>query len=351
MKNSLVVLLSFFFLSSQAQIKSLSGKTIASESIDRFLRHQMDSLKIMGLSIAVINNGKIVYHQALGTANIYTQGKVNDETIFECASMGKSVFAYFIMQLVDKKVLSLDTPLYKYLPYPDAAYDNRYKQITARMVLCHTTGFPNWRDNDTLKILFDPGTKFSYSGEGYEYLAKVVAKLTDRNIRNLDSLFLEDVANPLHLTHTRYTITPYIARHLAAGHVGDTVVYEPSDKYSFRPAGGLYSEPVEFAKVLIAIMDNRLLTKESEDEMLKEQVRLDTFKTTRIPTGITAWGLGFSIQPTPYGTNYLHGGNNWGYTGQFMFNRDKRFGFVVLANTDQVNALKQNVEDFLIRGE
>jgi CubicO group peptidase (beta-lactamase class C family) len=148
------------------QIKTLGGKAIDKSAVDQFLHRQMDSLKIMGLSIAIINDGKVVYTQAMGLASVYTQEKVNPESLFECASLGKSVFAFFVMRLVDKNILSLDTPLYKYLPYPDIAYDNRYKLITARMVLDHTTGFPNWRENDTLKIQFTPGSKWSYSGEG-----------------------------------------------------------------------------------------------------------------------------------------------------------------------------------------
>jgi hypothetical protein len=128
------------------------------------------------------------------------------------------------------------------------------------------------------------------------------------------------------------------------------VVYEPSDKFSFHPAGGLYSEPMDFAKFLIAVMKNKILTKESQDEMLKEQVQLDS-SSRRTHPGVTAWGLGFAISPTKYGTNYSHGGNNWGYTGSFVLNREKKFGFVFFTNTDQVNQLKQNLLSFLVNGE
>jgi CubicO group peptidase (beta-lactamase class C family) len=69
---------------------------------------------------------------------------VNDQTLFEAASVSKPIFAYFVMRMVEKGLLNLDTPLYKYLPYPDIEHDDRYKLITARMVLNHTTGFPNW---------------------------------------------------------------------------------------------------------------------------------------------------------------------------------------------------------------
>jgi CubicO group peptidase (beta-lactamase class C family) len=350
MRYQLSFLAIFLYFHSIAQIHTLGGKSISKEKMDQFVQHELDSLHLMGLSIAVVNDGKVVYHHAVGLANVYTQEKMTDRTMFEFASMGKSVFAFFVMRLVDEHILSLDTPLYKYMPYPDIAYDNRYQLITARMVLDHTTGFPNWRDGDSLKILFTPGTKWSYSGEGYEYLAKVIEHLTNHTRRNLDSLFTQEVAIPLNMEHTHYSINPYIARHLAVGHVGDTVTYEPSDKFSFSPAGGLYSDPLDFTNFLIGVMDGKILSKASYDEMLRQQVRLDS-TARQSHVGDTGWGLGFAIGPTAYGNEYSHGGNNWGYTGFFMLNREKRFGFVVLTNSDQMNAIKGDFSEFLEKGE
>lgn len=89
--------------------------------------------------------------------------------------------------MVDQGILNLDQPLYTYLPYSDIAHDDRYKLITARMILCHTSGFPNWRflnADKKLDIKFTPGTQYLYSGEGFEYLANVIAYL--KNIQKND---------------------------------------------------------------------------------------------------------------------------------------------------------------------
>jgi CubicO group peptidase (beta-lactamase class C family) len=137
----------------------------------------MDTLNIPGLSIAVINDSKVVYHQTFGYANLEKQLPVTDKTIFEGASLSKSVFAFFVMKFVEEGKLDLDKPLYEYLPYPEIAHDDRYKQITGRMVLSHRSGYPNWRENeedDKLKIKLEPGTNYEYSGEGYQYLAMVL---------------------------------------------------------------------------------------------------------------------------------------------------------------------------------
>jgi len=343
----LTVILTISVNCSFCQIKTLTGKQISKTDIDKFIQQQIDTLHIKGISIAIINDGKVVYAQTKGIADLYKGTMLSSNSIFEAASMGKPLFASFVMLLVEKKVLSLDTPLYKYLPYPDIAYDDRYKLITARMVLDHTTGFPNWRENDTLKIMFTPGSKFSYSGEGFEYLAKVVEHLTNCTPYNFDSLFQKEVGIPLKMEHSGYSMTKYIANNLASGHEGDVIVYEPSDKYAFHPAGGLYSYPPDYANFLIAMINNTLLSKQSEDEMLKPQIALSDSDNQRKSNGVTAWGLGFSIKPTPYGNVYMHGGNNWGYTSASLFNKEKKFGYVFFTNTDQCNGLKKSIDRFL----
>ena len=174
------------------KIKTLSGNEITTTEMDKYLKNQMDSLGLPGLSIAIINDAKIIYHRTLGVTNVDTKEKVSEETIFDAGSLSKTPFTYLVMKMVEQGILNLDRPLYTYLPYPDIAYDDRYKLITARMVLCHTSGFPNWRffnKDNKLDIKFTPGTQFQYSGEGFEYLANVVAHLKNIQKNDLQDLF------------------------------------------------------------------------------------------------------------------------------------------------------------------
>ena len=126
------------------------------------------------------------------------------------ASFTKVAFAYMVMQLVDEKVLDLDRPVYQYLPkplpeypgYKDLAGDVRYQKITARMLLDHTSGFPNFRflnDDRKLNINFDPGSRFAYSGEGMQLLQMVVETVTNKP---LEELMQERVFRPLGMTRT-----------------------------------------------------------------------------------------------------------------------------------------------------
>ena len=190
------------------QIKLFDNTTIASQALSDFLAQQMDTLGIPGLSIAFINEGKVVFSDHIGYANIETRRKLDQNSIFEAASLSKPVFAYMIMKLSERGAIELTRPLHFYLPEPSMELDQRYKNVNAIHVLGHSTGFPNWRwfdkPPDSLNIekgsfymISDPGKEFTYSGEGYDYLARVIASNTGNEMSDLDELFEEVVQQPL----------------------------------------------------------------------------------------------------------------------------------------------------------
>ena len=176
----------------QNSVTNLMDQKVPIDSINKFIDYKMKEMNVPGLSLAIINDGKVVYHTVKGYANVGEKRLVNDKTIFEGASLSKPLFAYTIMFLVEEGKLDLDKPLHEYLDYHyhgiDKA-DERYKQITARMVLSHTTGFPNWRPDYDLIIHFDPGTNFGYSGEGYIFLERVIQSILNTDYKGLKHIF------------------------------------------------------------------------------------------------------------------------------------------------------------------
>ena len=124
----------------------------------------MQKAGVPGLAIALVSDGKISWQHNFGTADAATGRPVDDTTLFEAASLGKPVFAYAVLVLVDRGRLDLDAPLTRYLPKRYLHGDARLDKITARFVLSHRTGFPNWRGHGPLTIQFEPGSRFSYSG-------------------------------------------------------------------------------------------------------------------------------------------------------------------------------------------
>lgn len=329
------------------QIKTVSNRTVDVNTLDILIKKTMDSLQIPGASIAIINDGKTVYHRVFGVKDSQSKVPVTDETIFEAASLSKPLFAYFFMKMVDKGVVSLDEPLYKLLPHPGIKdNDERYKLITPRMVLSHSTGFPNWSENQPIELAFTPGTGFSYSGEAHQYLTAYLAVSNNTNWKEgLEGIFEKEVASPLGMKHSFFVGSEYHASHKSTGYEGS----EPKEMWlpnTFGAAHTLHSEAVDFAKFLEAMIQGDGLSKESYSEMLKEQ---NHFKSDNelLSTGQTGWGLGFSMKPTPHGMRYMHTGNNTGFTSYCCFYKEKKYGLVIFTNSDKIEELYEKIGEYL----
>lgn len=342
------------------QYHTLSGRKISEDVLDKFLIGKMDALQMPGLSFALINNGKVVYSRSLGIGNLETKSSVNQQSIFEAASLSKPLFAYFTLKMVERGLLALDTPLYKYLPYKDIEVDERYKLITARMVLSHQSGFPNWRYFDKrdeklhrygeLYLKFTPGTMFSYSGEGYFYLSKVLAYLNGLDIATLDALFQKDVAKPLGLTNSWFSGNNYITQHKVSGYSKGKKVekkwptsFPDQDSTWFGAAGGLHTNAEDYSRFLIALMKEKGLSKKKFKELFKEQVKLPPDAPQK-NDGEAAWALGMAIMPVSYGNLYAHGGNNGGFQSGFVINKENASGYVFFTNCDQGAAFNKKLK-------
>lgn len=121
----------------------------------------MDRVGIPGLCLTVLDRGRGGPTRAFGIRSRTTRVPVTEQTIFEACSLSKPVFAFAIMTLVAEGRLDLDLPLVSYVPaadlerdfFRDRITDNRVRRITARMVLSHRTGFPNWREGEAFPLL------------------------------------------------------------------------------------------------------------------------------------------------------------------------------------------------------
>lgn len=349
MRNLKVYLLLLSISISQslyAQIKTLKGENLSVAKIDSFISKQMDSLQIPALSIAIIKNDRIVYYKATGVKNALHE-PIDNNTIFEAASMTKPVFAYTVLNLVKKHVLSLDTPLYKYYPYNDISYDDRYKLITARMVLTHTTGLPNWRDKNKLTIDFTPGTKFSYSGEGFEYLGMVIKHLTGKKIEDLVQTY---VFNPMSIKNSSLIYNSYVKAHLADG-LKDNKDWGKNDLY-MQPyvSYSLYTDAKDYAKFMIKLMKESTTPNSIFQSMSVPQLELDKVK---MELDSETWScLGIFMAHTPYGIKYLHPGNNDDrFTSIFEFYKDSKFGVVYFMNCAKQSELTKRLNTFLVSGK
>lgn len=316
-------------------IKSPIGKTIKVADIEAFLENKMKDTGTPGVSMAIINDGKVVYHTVKGYSR---PGKnITKKTIFEAASLSKPIFGYFVMQFVEEGLLDLDKPLYQYLPYKDIAHDARYKKITARFVLSHRTGFPNWRTDtpgDKLFLDFEPGSQFQYSGEGYQYLALVLQKILNTDAKGLQKRFHKKVARPLGLKVTRYIRNTKNQKNKASAFKnGKWLPVRDQGTDEFGAAYGINSEANDFSKWIIALMNNKGLSQASFKELFKNQTELPDDNPNK-QFGITHLSLGFYKGMLPIGTVYGHGGNNDGmFTSLFFFDPKTKWATILFTNS------------------
>src|SRR5258707_133880 len=148
-------------------------------------RRLMQEAAVPGIAAAVIEGGRRGQPVHCGLRSATAPELIDEHTIFEGASLTKPVFAHAVLQIADQGCLSLDAPLGRYLPNY-IPHDDRASTITAKHVLSHSTGLPNWRSADfPLRTYFQPGTRFSYSGEGYFYLQKVIEAVTHQKLHTL----------------------------------------------------------------------------------------------------------------------------------------------------------------------
>ena len=323
----------------RSAILNLNNQKITIDSINEFVESKMAEMQIPGVSIAIINDANVVYHDIKGFADKEVSKPVTSQTIFEGASLSKPLFAYLTMFLVEDGLLDLDKPLYTYLEFPDIAHDERYKKITARMVLAHNTGLPNWRtdfEDNKLFIQFDPGTNFNYSGEGYQYLANVLEHLLATDYRGLEAYYQKKVAVPLQMNITKFIQDESNLMNTAEPYKEGEKIPKGEVQAEFGAAYGIHSEAKDFSKWLIALMENKGLSDSSFEELFKDQFIIPEDSPYR-QEGVAAWTLGFAKAEIGGNTLFGHGGNNPGYTSLFLIDKTKKWGIVVFTNANQVS--------------
>ncbi len=340
--------------------ESLGGRQVEAAALDQFLAESMDALGVPGVSLAIINDNQIVLHRALGVTNLDQPAPVSEATIFEAASLTKPVFAYFTMRMVEKGSLTLDTPLHDYVSFAELwngwysalEDDDRHRSITARTVLSHTTGLPNWRwenASDELSMAFTPGDRFSYSGEGYELLADVLASIAGVDLVGLNGLFQDEVTIPLGMLDASISAEPDLASRKATGHVeGDPIESDwCCEGRAFMASGGLHTEALSYAAFLTAVMRGEGLSESSLNALLGPSVEVPADDPARLNDGVTAWGLGFGMRPSSHGVLHIHGGANTGYRSAFVIQRELGWGYVLFTNSDRGDALDRRLRAFL----
>jgi CubicO group peptidase (beta-lactamase class C family) len=191
------------------------------EELDTFVPGAMRGAAVPGLALAVVRDGEVILERGYGVRDSWTRSPVTPQTIFEVASNSKLVTAYSAMRLVGDGRLDLDTPLVSYLtaPFLPPTVLERGSGITLRHVLTHHSGLMN-EPSATQEMLFDPGERFSYSGQGFQYAAAAIEAITGRPFSDHVEA---TVFAPLGMRSSGYGAEVRIVEAMASPHISVTM--------------------------------------------------------------------------------------------------------------------------------
>ena len=275
---------------------------------------------IPGMQLVCIKGDKI-QNVNVGVISKGSAQKVTSNTVFEAASLSKCVFAYAVMRLYDRGIIDLDKPLIDYIGSYNRfdPKDPRYAKITARMVLRHTTGLPNWGDKKFARLIFTPDSTFSYSGEGFQYLQRVVEKLMNKPLNNIAQ---QEVFTPLGMTNSSYEWNDKFNTLAAFGNSPDVV---NSHKIQ-QAAASLLTCAHDYAVFLQALINGKGLKPETQKMMfttasdanwLNHNIEADAKKHV-------SWGLGVGLQENETGKWIWHWGDNGDFKAFYIANPEKK---------------------------
>ena len=306
--------------------------------LERDIPELMKKDGVPGLAIAVIRGGKTTWVHGFGLKEAKTNQPVKENTVFEAASLSKPVFTYGVLKLVEQGKLGLDVPLTTYLPKPFVAGDERLAKITARIVLSHRTGFPNWPNDDGVSIYFTPGERFSYSGEGYIYLQRVVEQIT---AKPLNDYMREAVFTPLGMTSSSYVWRPDFDALTATGHDSDGKPTELAKPTEALAASTLNTTAKDYALFVEAVLNGKGLKSATLREMETPEIALDPECRICIkhePRQLSKnlfWGLGWGIERKDGSDVLWHWGDNGSFKAFVMADPKTKSGVVMFANSEK----------------
>jgi D-alanyl-D-alanine carboxypeptidase len=351
--------------------KSAVDTGARADDVDEYIEAQMRKQQIPGLSLAVVQAGKVVKMKGYGLANVELNVAATPSTVYELQSITKTFVACGIMLLAEDGKLGLDDKITRYLTgLPEA-----WSEVTVRQLLTHTSGIPSfvqdqgsgqaiiafaqkvesseeivrWAAARPLK--FAPGEGRKYSSTGYHLLGMIIEKVAGKPWGQ----FLHDrVFAPLGMTSTRvYSAEDIIPNrasgYLRFGELKNGLWFTPA--YRESAAGGLVSTVQDMARWESALEAGTILKPSTLAEMVvPTKLRSDSVVQERDGT---RYGLGWDL-PTYQGHRVMaHGGDHVsGFTANFSRFIDDKLGIIVLANLMPMDvvAITKGVAAFYIPG-
>ena len=350
--------------SEENRIRRIDDSTIGKTQLDEKIKLLIHEAKVTGLAITIFNDNQIAYQKAFGYSNMETKDTLDVNHVFYGASLSKAVFGYLMAQLVVENKIDLDKPINSYFDVElseipidkefrklnDLKDDERYKQITTRMCLSHTTGFPNWRwinnPDKRIKIGFEPGTNYSYSGEGIMLSQWLVEHMTKKN---LEDLAKEKIFMPLQMNNTDYLWRNEFKEHFCYGHsIKQEKLPKDIETEDAAAAGSMETTLVDYSKFLEHIL--KLYSEDSEitQNIFNPNVRIKSKaqfgplakeETNANDVIELSYGLGWGLLKSDYGIGAFKEGHSEGFQHYSILFPEKNIGVLILSNSDNAESI------------
>lgn len=351
-----IAILLFTWLGAAAQAAEgdgpprLDGTSQSRASIDDTVQRLLAAEKVPGFALALIQDGKVAYRKAYGLRDQAAKLPLTTETVMYGASLTKATFAYFVMQLVDEGKVDLDRPIAGYLPkplpeyrrYADLRGDERWRQLTMRMLLSHTTGFANFRwiePDKKLRFHRNPGARYGYSGEGI-----VLAQLVIEEGLRLDvnEEMHKRIFVPLGMKKSSMIWREDFAANLAQDYTFEGQPYRHKRWEEAGAAGSLDTTLDDWSAFLAATVRGQGLSPKARSEMIGRHIAIDS--ETQFPTLQEArtdrwksiglgYGIGWGVFDTRYGRAFFKEGHDEGTANYALCIAEKRACILVLSNS------------------
>ncbi len=352
-------------------VKRIDGSSISTDSLNVKIEHLMKAANVSGVAVAVFNNNQPVFSNTYGHADVKNNIPLGQTSVMYGASFAKTVFAYIVMQFVQEKIIALDKPLVDYLSKPLPEYkitgwnrgyhdlegDERYRKITARMCLTHTTGFPNWRwfePDKKLKFKSEPGTRYSYSGEGLYLLQFVLEQITGKDYETISE---ERVFRPFGMAMTSQVWQPRFDANSCYGHNANGEPYELMKWKEANAAGSMSTTLEDFTKFYTAFINGTGLGRRSFKAMTHTQIRIRSksqfgpLATVDCPDFdhiALGYGLGIGTFSTPFGRAFFKEGHDDGWGHYSVCFPDKKTAIVIMTNNDNGESIFKELLEYAI---
>lgn len=329
------------------------------------LSQRMALYNIKGLSIAVVHNYKIEWAKGYGWADISENRLVTEKTLFQAASISKSLNGIGIMKLVQDEKLDLNADINDYLRSWKFPYDkiSNNRKITVANLLSHTAGlnlhgFPGYEVTDTIPTLLqilngelpsnteairsvkEPGIEFSYSGGGITISQQIVEDITGEPY---ETFMQKNVLDPLGMSNSFFFQFPdkKYWKNLATGYYlsGDEVKGK-HHIYPEQAAAGLWTNPIDLC---LSIIETQLsYLGRSEKVLSPEMTRL------RLTPVMQDAALGVFVAEKGTTRYFNHNGGNTGFSCQLTACLDDGNGVVIMTNSDNGSILEEIVNSVAI---